>query len=115
MPGFLMRRPSRSTTPGQHQPVLLSEVLRILDPQPGQVVVDCTVGWAGHAVELLRRVGPTGLLVGLDLDADSLTGARARLETLGHPFTLHHANFAGLDGILGGLGGLTPRRSPYAD
>jgi 16S rRNA (cytosine1402-N4)-methyltransferase len=99
-----MPRPMRSTSPGQHRPVLLDEVLKILDHQPGQVAVDCTVGWAGHAVELLRRLGPTGLLIGVDLDNDNLPQARERLQTLGCPYVLHHANFAGLVGILGGHG-----------
>jgi 16S rRNA (cytosine1402-N4)-methyltransferase len=44
------------------------------------------------------------MLVGLDLDSDNLPRARERLETLNCPFHLHHANFAGLDGILGGHG-----------
>lgn len=94
----------RSTTSGEHRPVLLDEVLKILDPRPGQVVVDCTVGWAGHAVELLRRVGPDGLLIGLDLDADNLVRAQTRLEPLGVPFQLHHGNFAGLANILAAQG-----------
>jgi 16S rRNA (cytosine1402-N4)-methyltransferase len=83
--------------------VLLDEVLAALDPRPGAVIVDCTVGWAGHAVELLRRVGPQGQVIGLDLDAENLRGARERLETVGHPFNLHHANFAGLPSVLAGL------------
>ena len=87
-------RGRRSTPQGEHRPVLLNEVLAALDPKPGQVVVDCTVGWAGHAAELLNRVGPTGRLVGFDLDPDNLPRARARLEALGHPFTLHQGNFA---------------------
>ena len=62
--------------------------------------MDCTVGWAGHAVELLRRVGPTGRLIGLDLDAGNLPRARERLEVVGHPFSLHHGNFAGMPAIL---------------
>src|SRR5437868_15134195 len=99
--GYPMRRPLRSTPSGQHRPVLLDEVLKVLDPRPGQVVVDCTLGWAGHAVELLRRVGPTGLLIGVDLDSDNLPRGQERLEALGYPFHLHHANLAGLDGILG--------------
>jgi 16S rRNA (cytosine1402-N4)-methyltransferase len=86
----------RSTPAGEHRPVLLDEVLAALDPRPGQIVVDCTVGFAGHAAELLRRVGPTGKLIGLDLDADNLPKAKDRLEAVGHPFALHHANFAGL-------------------
>ena len=62
----------RSTLAGQHRPVLLDEVMTALDPQPGERVVDCTVGWGGHAAELLSRVSPTGRLLGLDLDADNL-------------------------------------------
>lgn len=72
----------------------------MLDPQAGEVAVDCTLGWAGHAVELLRRVGPSGLLIGLDLDADNLPTARARLEQVGPNFSLHHSNFAGLEAIV---------------
>jgi 16S rRNA (cytosine1402-N4)-methyltransferase len=94
----------RSTPAGEHRPVLLDEVLAALDPRPGQVVVDCTVGWAGHAAELLRLVGPTGRLVGLDLDADNLPRARERLEALGCPFSLHHGNFAGLPNVLAAEG-----------
>ena len=50
----------RSTAAGEHRPSMLAEVLAALDPQPGHIVVDCTLGFAGHAVELLKRVGPTG-------------------------------------------------------
>jgi 16S rRNA (cytosine1402-N4)-methyltransferase len=95
-----MRRTQRSTPAGEHRPVLLEQVLAILDPQPGQVVLDCTVGWAGHAVELLRNVGPSGRLICIDLDADNLSRARERLAVVGHSFTLHHGNFAGIQDIL---------------
>src|SRR5947209_20103987 len=101
---FWRKRVRRSTAAGEHQPVLLAEVLAALDPRPGQTVVDCTLGFAGHAVELLKRVGPTGRLVALDLDADNLLRARPVLEAVGHPFTLHHANFAGLPGVLAAEG-----------
>jgi 16S rRNA (cytosine1402-N4)-methyltransferase len=94
----------RSTPEGQHRPVLLDEVLAALDPQPGEVAVDCTVGWAGHAAELLRRVGPHGRLLGIDFDADNLPRARERLAAVGFPFSLHHGNFAGLPGVLAAEG-----------
>jgi 16S rRNA (cytosine1402-N4)-methyltransferase len=80
---------------------MLDDILRVLDPRPGMTVVDCTLGWAGHAVELLRRIGPTGTLIGLDMDAENLPKARERLAAVGHPFLLHHANFAGLMQVLG--------------
>ena len=99
-----MRRPRRRTPAGQHRPVLLDAVLAVLNPQPGDVVVDCTVGWAGHAVEILRRVGSTGRLIGLDLDADNLARARERLGVVGYPFSLHHSNFAALPAVLASEG-----------
>jgi 16S rRNA (cytosine1402-N4)-methyltransferase len=94
----------RSTPAGQHRPVLLTDVLSTLDPQPGMIVVDCTVGWASHAAELLTRVGPQGRLIGFDLDAGNLIQAKERLDAIGQPFTLHHANFAGLGNVLGAEG-----------
>jgi 16S rRNA (cytosine1402-N4)-methyltransferase len=97
-------RSRRSTPPGQHRPVLLDEALAALVPAEGSVVVDCTVGWAGHSAELLRRVGPSGRLIGLDLDPDNLPRARERLEAVGFPFGLHHSNFAGLPAVLAAEG-----------
>jgi 16S rRNA (cytosine1402-N4)-methyltransferase len=99
-----MVRGRRSTPPGEHRPVLLDEVLAVLAPAAGAVLADCTVGWAGHAVELLCRSGPTGRLVGLDLDAENLPRARERLETTALPFSLHHSNFAALPAVLAALG-----------
>jgi 16S rRNA (cytosine1402-N4)-methyltransferase len=95
-----MKRVRRSTPPGEHRAVMLAEVLHVLDVQPGAVVVDATVGWAGHAVELLRRAGPDGQLIGLDLDAENLPKARERLSEMGLRFQLHHSNFAALSTIL---------------
>src|SRR5262245_47346590 len=93
-------RGRRSTPAGEHRAGLLDEVLAALAPQPGQIVVDCTIGWAGHAVELLRRIGPSGQLIGFDFDPDNLPRARERLDVVGGAFTLHHGNFAGLHTIL---------------
>src|SRR5438270_37722 len=72
----------------QHVPVLLGHVLRALDPRPGQVVVDCTLGLGGHAAALLERVRPGGRLIGIDFDPANLALARARLEALGGAFSL---------------------------
>ena len=54
--------------PRTHVPVLAGELIEALDPQPGQVAVDCTVGAAGHARLVAERLGPAGLLVGIDRD-----------------------------------------------
>jgi 16S rRNA (cytosine1402-N4)-methyltransferase len=86
---------------------MLDEVLAALDPQLGEVVVDCTLGYAGHAAEFLKRVGPTGRLIGLDLDAANLPPAREKLASISPSFELHHTNFAGLPAALaaGGVDG----------
>ncbi len=93
-------RGQRSTPAGEHRPVLLDEVLVALAPAAGNVVVDCTTGWAGHSAELLRRIGPDGRLIGLDLDPENLPRAHVRLAAVGFPFTLHHSNFAALPTVL---------------
>jgi len=52
----------------EHVPVLAGELIEALDPQPGQVAVDCTLGGAGHARLVADRIGPAGLLIGIDRD-----------------------------------------------
>src|SRR3954465_2628600 len=49
-----------------HEPVLADEVLELLDPRPGDVAIDCTVGGAGHAKLIAERLGPDGPLAGID-------------------------------------------------
>ena len=51
-----------------HVPVLAGEAIELLDPQPGQVVVDCTFGAGGHARLLAGRIGATGTLIAIDRD-----------------------------------------------
>jgi 16S rRNA (cytosine1402-N4)-methyltransferase len=51
-----------------HVPVLAGELIEALDPRPGQVAIDCTVGAAGHARLVAGRIGPGGLLIGIDRD-----------------------------------------------
>ena len=73
------------TAPGEHIPVLMDEVLRTLDPQPGDTVLDCTVGLGGHAAAMAERIGPTGTLLMLDVDADNLAVAQSRVLALARP------------------------------
>jgi 16S rRNA (cytosine1402-N4)-methyltransferase len=51
-----------------HVPVLAGEAIELLDPRPGQTVVDCTFGAGGHARLLAGRVGVTGTLIAIDRD-----------------------------------------------
>jgi len=51
-----------------HTPVLAGELIEAVDPRPGEVAVDCTFGGGGHARLLAERVGPTGMVIGVDRD-----------------------------------------------
>jgi 16S rRNA (cytosine1402-N4)-methyltransferase len=86
----------------RHVPVLPAEVLRALDPQPGRVIVDATLGAGGHARLIAERLGPTGRLIGLDRDPAMLELARPRLAGL--PVTLVRANFDSLRDVLDAAG-----------
>ena len=101
---FWRKKRRRSTAAGEHRPVLLAEVVAALNPQPGQTVADCTLGFAGHAAELLTLVAPDGLLIATDLDPANIEPARAKLDAVGGLFALHHANFAGLPHVLAAEG-----------
>lgn len=90
-----------------HVPVLLAEVLEALNLAPGRRVVDATLGGAGHAAEIAKRIAPGGVLVGLDQDPDAHEEAERILEE-GAPdsVTIHQvrANFAEVKGALRGAG-----------
>ncbi|HEV8604413.1 MAG TPA: 16S rRNA (cytosine(1402)-N(4))-methyltransferase RsmH [Tepidisphaeraceae bacterium] len=87
-----------------HEAVLMEEVMGVLAPGEGKVVVDCTVGRGGHSLELARRVGKSGMLVGLDVDPRNLEFAGARLAEAPAKVRLFHANFAELGEVLGEVG-----------
>lgn len=79
-----------------HQPVLLSEVLQELQLAQGNTVIDCTVGFGGHAIALYAAVSPAGRLLGIDQDPDALASARQRLP---EAVVLRHGNFREVERI----------------
>ncbi|MFZ5596333.1 MAG: 16S rRNA (cytosine(1402)-N(4))-methyltransferase RsmH [Bacillota bacterium] len=88
----------------RHRPVLLREVLEALGPRSGGVYVDCTLGGAGHGLEILKASTPGGRLVGLDRDGDAIRAASARLAEFGDRVSLVRSNFSELPGVLEQLG-----------
>jgi 16S rRNA (cytosine1402-N4)-methyltransferase len=54
--------------PTEHVPVLASELVALIDPQPGELVVDCTFGGGGHARLVAELLGPTGKVIASDRD-----------------------------------------------
>jgi len=80
-----------STAP-DHHPVLLTEVLTLLAPQPGEVILDCTLGRGGHAVALGAAASDT-TVVGLDVDEGNRAFAAARLQDAGVNNHTRQGNF----------------------
>lgn len=94
-----------------HIPVLPSAVIELLDPQPGQVYVDCTAGLGGHACMVAQHLGPEGTIVLNDMDQGNLDRAKMNVVSAlcpGDPGSARvHAirgNFSGLPRALGELG-----------
>jgi len=91
------------TPVGTHRPIMVAEILAVLAPQPGEIAADCTLGYGGHAQEILAKILPGGKLFGLDADPVELPKTEARLRALGYDetvFTAHRSNFAGLPQVL---------------
>ena len=98
---------SGKTPAGTHRSIMVNEILEVLAPKPGEIAVDCTLGYGGHAQELLSRLLPGGRLLGLDADPIELQKTEARLRALGfgaEVFTPHRSNFAGLPQVLAQAG-----------
>ncbi|MBU4343141.1 MAG: 16S rRNA (cytosine(1402)-N(4))-methyltransferase RsmH [Candidatus Omnitrophica bacterium] len=87
-----------------HEPVLLEEVLYFLDPLPGKVIIDATIGAGGHAEEILKRLQPGGKLIGIDRDSESLRIAHERLKFFENSFMLVSKNFRFIKDIIIELG-----------
>ncbi|MFQ5862688.1 MAG: 16S rRNA (cytosine(1402)-N(4))-methyltransferase RsmH [Candidatus Brocadiales bacterium] len=84
-----------------HQPVMVKEVLEWLRPGPGQVVLDCTVGVGGHASAILKELGPSGLLLGVDRDEEALEMAQRFLAPFARKnIQLFHADYRDAESIL---------------
>lgn len=82
----------------QHTPVLFQEVIRGLNPQPGQRFLDGTVGGGGHATGILEATAPDGRLLAFDRDAAALAAARRNLKRFAPRVTFVHASYSTLGG-----------------
>ncbi|MDD4879918.1 MAG: 16S rRNA (cytosine(1402)-N(4))-methyltransferase RsmH [Candidatus Omnitrophica bacterium] len=99
---------SGKTPAGMHRSICVKEILEVLDPKPGETGLDATLGFGGHAEELLRRIMPGGRLFGIDIDPIELPRAALRLRALGYTdkeFIFRQINFAGIPKMLADAGG----------
>lgn len=94
---------SPSRTDATHISVLLDEIVEIVDPQPGETLVDATLGLGGHSKALLERE-PELRLIGLDQDAAAIEIATQTLEPFGGRVTLVQTNFANIRSTLADMG-----------
>lgn len=105
-PDLVAKLRAKGKTPaGTHLPILVDEVLEVLKPVPGSVVVDVTLGHGGHSSRLLSKIQPGGVLIALDADPIEFPKAKARLEAMeqarGVRLGFHRSNYAGLGRVLG--------------
>ena len=80
--------------PTEHLPVLASELVALCDPQPGELVVDCTFGGGGHALLMAGRIGPAGRLIAIDRDPSARERFDAFARELPCSAEFVHGNFA---------------------
>ena len=98
-----------------HEPVLLAEVLELLNPQNEGVIIDATLGLGGHSQALLS-LAEQPLVIGIDQDLEAINFAKERLSSFGARISFEHSNFSeikavleevgidGVDGIIADLG-----------
>jgi 16S rRNA (cytosine1402-N4)-methyltransferase len=98
---------SGKTPAGSHVPIMVDECLDALALRPGMTGVDGTLGYGGHARQILERITPGGFLLGLDQDPVELPKTEARLRDAGHgpeTFAAIRTNYAGIAKALAGAG-----------
>jgi 16S rRNA (cytosine1402-N4)-methyltransferase len=99
----------RGQTPaGMHRSICVNEILDILKPKPGEIGLDATLGYGGHAQEILARLMPGGRLFALDVDPLELPRTEIRLRRLGYDanaLTVRRMNFSDVANLLPEVGG----------
>lgn len=83
-----------------HKPVMLDEVIELIKPENGDVIVDGTIGAGGHGCEILKEVGQDGLLIGIDKDEEILKISKKYLSMISKSFKLYQANYTDLSSIM---------------
>ena len=76
-----------------HEPVMMPEIMKALNVQPGGRYIDGTLGEGGHSREILRAADPGGQVLGLDADAEAITVATERLADYSESFRAVNVNF----------------------
>ncbi len=88
----------------EHKSVLLYETIDSLNMKPDGIYVDGTLGGGGHALEVCRRLGEHGRLIGIDQDSDAIAAATERLKEYKDKVTVVRSNYENIHGVLAELG-----------
>lgn len=88
----------------EHVPVLAGTLAEHVNLPPDGVMVDATIGHGGHSLLFGRKLGPDGVIIGLDVDEDSIRRARLKLADLKCRVALVHSNFTQIAEQLGKQG-----------
>ncbi len=86
-----------------HVPVMLRESMESLSLQSGNCAVDCTLGLAGHSLKIAEKISPTGHLIAIDRDGDSIKQARERLKNFSIQMDFRQDDFRHIDKVLSDL------------
>lgn len=86
--------------PFYHAPIMVEEVLSLLEPSRGGVFVDGTLGGGGHAQRVLSLLPENGHLYGIDRDEEAIAAASGRLAPFKEKFTAVHGNFFHMKSLL---------------
>jgi 16S rRNA (cytosine1402-N4)-methyltransferase len=84
----------------KHIPVLVEEVMTFLRCEPGRTYVDATLGGGGHALEILKRTAPNGMVIGMEWDEEALSEARKELMPFGERVKIFRENFIHLPDLI---------------
>ncbi|MBI5245747.1 MAG: 16S rRNA (cytosine(1402)-N(4))-methyltransferase RsmH [Elusimicrobia bacterium] len=116
-PAAMAKAAARGSTPaGAHLSIMVPEILQALSPLSGACILDCTLGYGGHAAALAQAAGPSGMVIGLDRDGEELARTTERLAALGLPLIARQSDYAhalavlnkegltGVDALLADLG-----------
>jgi len=80
-----------------HTPVLLKESIYYLNPSPGDIILDATIDGGGHAREILKAIGETGKLIGIDQDQDAIERLKFQITNSKYQIKLINGNFRDID------------------
>jgi 16S rRNA (cytosine1402-N4)-methyltransferase len=87
----------------QHIPVLVEEVIDLLRCEAHKTYVDATLGGGGHALEILKRTSPDGIVIGIDWDEEAIAEAKRAFMPLGERIKIFRENFVRLGDLLKAL------------